>query len=555
MLRSFDAEELRRREEEIKRRDEDVELRRRLDAIDLESKQKREAIELESKRKREAMELEIMKVRHRREEEDAEEEDERRSSLSSGTEKVNEWLDSNASQNDASPPLSPRYVRSPTNSYQSSLSLSVRSETSVTAVEAKTKPTPKPRKSLSGTQRERNGNDQAAPNVSEADFVPVSSKKKTSSTKLKTVQKAASKSKVATPGAKRTPEPIPRSKVAAPKATPHPKTMPPSISKKPSGKTTQVEVSPNPSYTLLFNESSPVVVEPEVTLAADQRTLGQEAASNLVNIQAHQFEYQYMVSQRPKKPFSGKGNDIDFEQYLRKFEAAIQMPGLTAALKLSEAKFWFINTAGIKVSRFLLRENKEEALEELIAMLKMDYGKRRTTPDEMLEDLMGGDKIPQKDLDAVEEFVAKLESVYYLALDTGRSDQFDKKTLFEGILANKLPQFKHKWIVRWSRKEQANGPLIFFIDFIDYLKTAVRIARNLDRCDAATKEVKRDVSTKDPGFPKTAFRRADGASYKGDAASKGDAVYRGDAYLRGDATLRRDAAYWGDAYVSNPPIL
>ena len=284
-----------------------------------------------------------------------------------------------------------------------------------------------------------------------------------------------------------------------------------------------------------------------MTLAADQQTLGQEAASNLVNIQARQFAYQYMVSQRPKKPFSGKGNDIDFEQYLRKFQAAIQTPGLTAALKLSEAEFWFINTAGIKVSRFLLRENKEEALEELIAMLKMDYGKRRTTLDEMLEDLMGGDKIPQKDLDAVEEFVAKLESVYYLALDTGRSDQFDKKTLFEGILANKLPQFKHKWIVRWSRKEQANGPLIFFIDFIDYLKTAVRIARNLDRCDAATKEVKRDVSTKDPGFPKTAFRRADGASYKGDAASKGDAAYRGDAYLRGDATPRRESSYRANA--------
>ena len=179
---------------------------------------------------------------------------------------------------------------------------------------------------------------------------------------------------------KRTPKTTPVTKVAVPKASS--KATAPDASKKPSGKTTQIVDSPSPSYTLPF-------VGPEVTLAADQRTLGQEAAVNLMNIQACQFAYQYMVSQRPKKPFSGKGHDIDFEQYLRKFEAAIQTEGLTAALKLSEAEFWFTATAGIKVSRFLLRENKEEALEELIAMLKTDYGKRRTTPDEMLEDLMG----------------------------------------------------------------------------------------------------------------------------------------------------------------------
>jgi len=84
------ADELRRREEEIRRRDEDVKLRQRMDAIDLESKQRREAFELESKqrrealelesaRKREAIELEALKVKHQREEDDAEEEDERRS--------------------------------------------------------------------------------------------------------------------------------------------------------------------------------------------------------------------------------------------------------------------------------------------------------------------------------------------------------------------------------------------------------------------------------------------------------------------------------------------
>ena len=205
------------------------------------------------------------------------------------------------------------------------------------------------------------------------------------------------------------------------------------------------------------------------------------------------------------------------------------------------------------------REKARAALDEDIAdatALLRTARRSGVNASRLIGKIEATEKLLKKEHHSIEDASSGNDSVYNrLALDTGRSDQFDKKTLFEGILANKLPQFKHKWIVRWSRKEQANGPLIFFIDFIDYLKTAVRIARNLDRCDAATKEVKRDVSTKDPGFPKTAFRRADGASYKGDAAFKGDAAYRGDAYLRGGATQSRDAAYRGDAYLRGDATL
>ena len=71
---------IRRREEEIRRRDEDVDLKRRLDAI--------AAVELESTREREAMEFEILRIRHQREEIDAEEEDQRRNSSSNGSVRV-----------------------------------------------------------------------------------------------------------------------------------------------------------------------------------------------------------------------------------------------------------------------------------------------------------------------------------------------------------------------------------------------------------------------------------------------------------------------------------
>ena len=119
-----------------------------------------------------------------------------------------------------------------------------------------------------------------------------------------------------------------------------------------------------------------------------------------------------MVNLRPKRPFDGKSGKLDFEQYLRKFESALKTPGLSSTLRLSEFEHWWVGVSGVKIARFLLREDKEDAIKEALSLLKKEYGKRRTTADEMLEDLMVGDKVPQKDLGAVDEFVSNLR-VYF----------------------------------------------------------------------------------------------------------------------------------------------
>ena len=372
------AEEIRCREKELRRREEDIILTREMDAL----------------------ELKIMKVRHQRDEDDAEEEDERRNSLpSNNSDRVKNWLDSNAGANleDVSPPLSPRYIRSPSNSYNSSLSLAVRSETSVAVGGTGKKPTPKPRKSLSGSQwdsngittrsqRDCNGNVEASAPPSETsdgdedDFVPVVSGKnarRTSSTKLKTTLKMNQKT-------------TPDSRVAASKSLE--KTVAEKCWNKstrtPFTSTFEEELTPRTSQ----RDATKSHGKPEVTPKLSPEKVNGDMTTALVTLQTQQFAYDYLRNLRPKKPFDGKGKEIDFEQYMRKFETAIQTPGLTATLKLSELEFWFVSVAGIRVSRFLLREDKEISLGEAIGMLKAEYGRRRTTPDEMLEDLMGGER-------------------------------------------------------------------------------------------------------------------------------------------------------------------
>lgn len=122
------AEELQRLDEGIRRRDErrkeDAALRKKKEAARKDAEKVREATEearVAAEMAMEAIDREILMVQHRREEEEAEDEDERRGSLSNGSDRVDEWLASNADARsfDRSPPRSLRHVATPSVSYHS----------------------------------------------------------------------------------------------------------------------------------------------------------------------------------------------------------------------------------------------------------------------------------------------------------------------------------------------------------------------------------------------------------------------------------------------------
>ena len=190
-----------------------------------------------------------------------------------------------------------------------------------------------------------------------------------------------------------------------------------------------------------------------------------DAAALLLSLQSKQLAFQYLVGKRPRVFFKKDGK-IDFEHYMLEFESAIAIPGLSPELKLAELKFWWINTPGLTVAKYTLRQDYEAALKEAIAELKEKYGRRRTSPEEMLEDLLVGGTIGPKEFDAVDEFIGKLEVTYQLAVHTGRSKDFDQRRLFETILKVKLPHLKFKWLQKWSRNEEEKGVPHWKIDLL-----------------------------------------------------------------------------------------
>ena len=248
--------------------------------------------------------------------------------------------------------------------------------------------------------------------------------------------------------------------------------------------------------------TAPVSFPTPISAELGQNT---DAAASFLNLQTKQLAFQYLVAKRPRVLYKKDGK-MDFEHYMLEFESAIAIPGLTSELKLAELKFWWVGTPGLTAAKFTLRKDHDAALKEAIEELKEKFGRRRTSPEEMLDDLLVGAKIGPKDFDAVEEFIGKLEVTYQLAILTGRAKDFDQRRLFETILKVKLPHLKFKWLQKWSKNEEEKGTPLTFLNFISYLNSARKLSENIERCDRALiadRSEGRTPSTTVPSTPST----------------------------------------------------
>jgi hypothetical protein len=202
----------------------------------------------------------------------------------------------------------------------------------------------------------------------------------------------------------------------------------------------------------------------------------------LLDLQSKGLAYQMLMQRRPAKKFTGTdGQRMDFEQHLRKFEAAMEQIGGTPQMKLMELGHWFGGVASILVDRYFLRKDAEVALMEAIEALKKEFGKKKESAEEMLEELLSGEKIDQRDIQGFLSFVLRLENAYLLAIETHRNDEFERKTTHSNILFRKFPYFADQWATQRAKQGLKEDRVLGFKDFLQWLKTKQKIAENISR--------------------------------------------------------------------------
>ena len=241
----------------------------------------------------------------------------------------------------------------------------------------------------------------------------------------------------------------------------------------PSGSST----SSNASSTKNDEEESSIDSKPTGVLATIMKLQQQQLEAAL-----RQGAINQLKEMRPNKKFSGASNKkMDFEKHKKMFEEIMEIPGVTKKQVLNEFQHWFEGSAFKLVEAETLKQDAETAVDEALERLTKKFGMRRDTALEMLDEVLQGKTIDEKDHNGLLDFYAKLTSVHSLACETDKGSDFENKLVVKTIIEKKLPHMKVKWARKAVKYKLANKSEMSFAQFLEYIDEEHTISEMLSR--------------------------------------------------------------------------
>ena len=157
------------------------------------------------------------------------------------------------------------------------------------------------------------------------------------------------------------------------------------------------------------------------------------------------------------------------------------VPGSTDAMRLAELSHWFIGNAALICDRFVSELDATKGLALALKALRKEFGRRVLTAKQMLQEILAGDKLSEKDFTGLKTFALKLEKAYQIAIDTRRQGTFDLPETINDVLRLKLPHLAINWAKKVSAAEASflegeEMPEFSFKDFLSFVKKQTVIA-------------------------------------------------------------------------------
>ena len=204
---------------------------------------------------------------------------------------------------------------------------------------------------------------------------------------------------------------------------------------------------------------------------------GSASQEEFVKVQIQMFAMAQLKEARPVKKFAGVGKGMSFAKHMLKFETALEIVGLSDKAKLNEFQHYFEGAAFQLIeAETLEKTNVGKAVETAIEKLTKKFGLRKESAMEMLEELLQGKQVGEKDHSGLLMFYCKLRSIHTLAKNTGRGAEFENKMIIESILAKKTPHLTAKWSKRVVKNMMSEGEMLSFDTFLEFLDTEHTIA-------------------------------------------------------------------------------
>ena len=205
------------------------------------------------------------------------------------------------------------------------------------------------------------------------------------------------------------------------------------------------------------------------------------ASNPLLDVQTQAHAFAMLMQRRPKVKFSGENKKMDFESFIHRFETMTAVPGSTDVMRLAELSHWFTGNAALICDRFVSELDATKGLALALKALRKEFGRRVLTAKQMLQEILAGDRLSEKDFTGLKTFALKLEKAYQIAIDTRRQGTFDLPETINDVLRLKLPHLAVNWAKKVSAAEATflEGDEMHeftFKEFLSFVKKQIVIA-------------------------------------------------------------------------------
>ena len=227
------------------------------------------------------------------------------------------------------------------------------------------------------------------------------------------------------------------------------------------------------------------VVTPEAT--------GSVELGRLVEIQTQAAALALMKESRPKEKYNG-GKKWAFVKQMKAFIMAVEHPSISDRHKLHEIQHYFGGSAFKLVEAETFKADAAAAFESAMNRLTLKFGMRRETPMDMMEEVLQGKAVAEKDPNALLDFYTKILSIHTYALEEGRLADFDSKMLVEAVLQKKLPHLALKWSKKAVKHLNDTGEELLFDAFLSFVDQEHCISEMMQRMTKTAGQQKQQPS-------------------------------------------------------------
>ena len=156
---------------------------------------------------------------------------------------------------------------------------------------------------------------------------------------------------------------------------------------------------------------------------------------------------------RPAKKFT-EGTTLQFRTTFQRYQAAVNIPGLSTKLKMIELSHWFGGIAAELIAAYAMYDDHEAAYDDVVEEICFLFGGNTDSIAPMIREIKAGKPVGEKDHKTHMSFYAELVDLESQARALRQMPQVDNTDTLAEIIEARLPHAANTWWKEELRRQQ-----------------------------------------------------------------------------------------------------